>query len=45
VVGDDTLAGEIQSSCVRLGLAERVRFRGFLRQTTLRSLMAKRTSA
>jgi glycosyltransferase involved in cell wall biosynthesis len=41
VVGDDTLAGEIQSSCVRLGLEERVRFRGFLRQTTLRSLMAE----
>ena len=41
VVGDDTLAGEIQSSCARLGLAERVHFRGFLRQAPLRDLMAE----
>src|SRR6185312_13398369 len=39
VVGDDTLGGEMQRLAQTLGLAERVRFHGFLTQRQLHSLM------
>lgn len=39
VVGDDTLRGEIQALAQRMGLSEKVRFRGFLPQQKLRPLM------
>jgi glycosyltransferase involved in cell wall biosynthesis len=39
VVGDDTLHGEIQTLAHRMGLSEKVRFRGFLPQRELRPLM------
>ncbi len=40
VVGDDTLGGEVQSLARALGLAEQVRFHGFLRQQELLPLVA-----
>jgi glycosyltransferase involved in cell wall biosynthesis len=40
LVGEDTLSGEIQGLAERLGLAERVRFRGFLPQSELVPLVA-----
>jgi glycosyltransferase involved in cell wall biosynthesis len=36
VVGEDTLGGSVQALAVELGLAERVRFHGFLTQRELR---------
>jgi glycosyltransferase involved in cell wall biosynthesis len=39
IVGEDTLAGEIQHLARELGLTERVSFRGFLPQRLLRPLM------
>jgi glycosyltransferase involved in cell wall biosynthesis len=39
VVGEDTLHGEIQALAGRLGLSQRVRFRGFLPQRQLRPLL------
>jgi len=39
IVGEDTLAGEIQRLSLSLGLAERVRFHGFLTQRELHPLM------
>ncbi|MFI4885465.1 MAG: glycosyltransferase family 4 protein [Steroidobacterales bacterium] len=39
IVGDDTLGGEIQRLALALGLAERVRFHGFLTQRQLHPLM------
>jgi glycosyltransferase involved in cell wall biosynthesis len=39
VVGEDTLAGEIQNLARKLGLAEKVTFRGFLPQRLLRPLV------
>jgi len=39
IVGEDTLQGEIQSMTERLGLLDRVRFRGFLSQRQLRPLV------
>jgi glycosyltransferase involved in cell wall biosynthesis len=39
IVGEDTLAGEIQSLARELGLAARVNFRGFLPQRLLRPLV------
>jgi glycosyltransferase involved in cell wall biosynthesis len=39
VVGDDTLNGAIQSMAAELGLAERVRFLGFLTQRQLRPVV------
>jgi glycosyltransferase involved in cell wall biosynthesis len=39
VVGEDTLAGEIQNLARALGLAEKVTFRGFLPQRLLRPLV------
>jgi glycosyltransferase involved in cell wall biosynthesis len=39
VVGDDTLRGEVQSKAAELGLAERVRFLGFLTQRQLRPVV------
>jgi glycosyltransferase involved in cell wall biosynthesis len=39
IVGEDTLYGEIQALAVRLGLSDRVRFRGFLTQRQLRPLV------
>jgi len=40
VVGDDTLGGAVQAHTRALGLADRVRYRGFLTQRQLRPLMA-----
>jgi glycosyltransferase involved in cell wall biosynthesis len=39
IVGEDTLQGEIQALSVRLGLAEKVRFHGFLPQRSLLPLV------
>ncbi len=39
IVGDDTLRGEVQALSASLGLAARVRFRGFLPQPQLRPLI------
>jgi glycosyltransferase involved in cell wall biosynthesis len=39
VVGDDTLNGETQQLTQKLGLSERVRYRGFLTQRQLRPLV------
>ena len=39
IVGDDTLGGEMQRLTATLGLAERVRFHGFLTQRQLHPLM------
>lgn len=39
VVGEDTLHGEIQALAGRLGLLDRVRFRGFLTQRKLRPVV------
>jgi glycosyltransferase involved in cell wall biosynthesis len=39
VVGDDTLHGEVQSKAAELGLAERVKFLGFLTQRQLRPVV------
>jgi glycosyltransferase involved in cell wall biosynthesis len=39
IVGDDTLAGEVQSMSRELGLSARVNFRGFLPQRVLRPLV------
>jgi glycosyltransferase involved in cell wall biosynthesis len=39
IVGDDTLHGEVQTLAASMGLSERVRFRGFLRQRELRPLI------
>lgn len=39
IVGDDTLGGDIQRLALALGLAERVRFHGFLTQRQLHPLM------
>jgi glycosyltransferase involved in cell wall biosynthesis len=39
IVGEDTLGGEIQALCARLGLDRCVRFHGFLTQTGLRPLI------
>jgi len=39
IVGEDTLAGEMQSLATELGLADRVRFLGFLTQRELRPLV------
>lgn len=39
IVGDDTLGGEMQRLAQTLGLAERVRFHGFLTQSQLHALM------
>jgi glycosyltransferase involved in cell wall biosynthesis len=39
IVGEDTLYGRIQAMTVQLGLAQRVRFRGFLTQRELRPLV------
>ena len=39
VVGDDTLDGRTQALAQQLGLADRVRFHGFLTQRTLRPLL------
>jgi len=39
VVGEDTLNGEIQVLAAKLGLAERVRFHGFMTQRQLRPLV------
>jgi glycosyltransferase involved in cell wall biosynthesis len=39
VVGEDTLGGEVQAFAAQLGLAERVRFHGFLTQRQLRPLL------
>ena len=39
VVGDDTLNGQVQALARELGLAARVRFRGFMTQRELRPLM------
>ncbi len=41
VVGEDTLAGEIQALSGTLGLESRVRFHGFLRQPVLRPLLER----
>jgi glycosyltransferase involved in cell wall biosynthesis len=39
VVGEDTLNGEMQSTAAQLGLAEKVRFLGFLPQRQLRPIV------
>jgi glycosyltransferase involved in cell wall biosynthesis len=39
VVGDDTLQGEMQALSQRLGLSQRVNFRGFMTQRQLRPLV------
>lgn len=39
IVGEDTLQGEIQALSVRLGLSDKVRFRGFLPQRCLLPLV------
>lgn len=39
VVGEDLLHGEVQSMSARLGLAQKIRFHGFLPQHRLRPLM------
>jgi len=39
LIGEDTLHGEIQQLGARLGLAERVRFHGFLTQRQMRPIM------
>jgi glycosyltransferase involved in cell wall biosynthesis len=39
IVGEDTLAGEIQGLARELGLADRVRFHGFMTQRQLMALM------
>jgi glycosyltransferase involved in cell wall biosynthesis len=39
IVGEDTLHGEIQALAGRLGLSDRVRFRGFLTQRQLRPVV------
>lgn len=41
VIGEDTLGGEMQALAARLGLAERVRFHGFLTQAALRPIVAR----
>ena len=39
IVGEDTLQGEVQALAGRLGLADRIRFHGFLTQRQLRPLV------
>ena len=39
LVGEDTLGGEIQTLAAELGVAERIRFHGFLPQRELRSVV------
>jgi glycosyltransferase involved in cell wall biosynthesis len=39
IVGDDTLRGDVQALALSLGLADHVRFRGFLRQQELLPLV------
>lgn len=39
VVGEDTLQGEIQALAAELGLAQQIRFHGFLRQHELRPIV------
>lgn len=41
VIGEDTLSGAVQRRAVALGLAEQVRFRGFLPQSELKGWMAQ----
>ena len=41
VIGEDTLAGEIQALAQRLGIGERVTFRGFLTQRELRPVLER----
>ncbi len=41
IVGEDTLAGEVQALAQRLGLMPRTRFHGFLTRTQLRPVLAR----
>jgi glycosyltransferase involved in cell wall biosynthesis len=41
IVGEDTLGGEVQALAVALGVADQVRFRGFLTQAALQAVLAE----
>ncbi|HEY9107210.1 MAG TPA: glycosyltransferase family 4 protein [Roseateles sp.] len=41
LIGEDTLSGELQALAARLGVAQRVRFHGFMTQAALQPLLAR----